>query len=428
MKERKERNSMHRIRVFLASSITEFSYERVQLGDFVRALNDILVERGVYIQLEKSEDITNAIDLYRKQNQYNRIIKESEYFFLLIGKAVGAYTMEEYETACGSEKEGMRIIFRQAPAEEETGMTAQASSKPGQLLDAGAAMTPESFRALLEEEKRAYMDCESTDSVKLALLMMLTGDEEIARGLLFRDGQAWLDGRAALSLMETPVYQKDDNLRQMILHKQDLEREYIACLREQTEEGAQRAETLREEIGQIAAQLAQQENSLLNLFTYINQQKMTGDRERRARKYLAQGDLPAAAEILRDPLREAEKKAAVNQFRRMQEAALKQIVENWKEAMSLMGGDFPEELPEEPAESDYLVDMLLKENSQLSQEFLVGLQAMGDYAQWLNLKMRWSQAAGLSRKLEAYMEVYGDREENRKALKDLQNHSGEKKA
>jgi hypothetical protein len=112
----------------------------------------------------------------------------------------------------------------------------------------------------------------------------------------------------------------------------------------------------------------------------------------------------------------------------MQEAALKQIVENWKEAMSLMGGDFPEELPEEPAESDYLVDMLLKENSQLSQEFLVGLQAMGDYAQWLNLKMRWSQAAGLSRKLEAYMEVYGDREENRKALKDLQNHSGEKKA
>ena len=92
---------MHRIRVFLASSITEFSQERMQLGDFVRSLNDILVERDVYIHLEKSEDITNAIDLYRKQNQYNAFIRKSDYFFMLIGEAVGAYTMEEYETACG---------------------------------------------------------------------------------------------------------------------------------------------------------------------------------------------------------------------------------------------------------------------------------------------------------------------------------------
>ena len=66
---------MHRIRVFLASSITEFSQERMQWGDFVRTLNDILVERNVYIHLEKSEDITNAIDLYRKQNQPLRFWK-----------------------------------------------------------------------------------------------------------------------------------------------------------------------------------------------------------------------------------------------------------------------------------------------------------------------------------------------------------------
>ena len=129
---------MHRIRVFLASSITEFFHERVQLGDFVRTLNDILVERGVYIQLEKSEDITNAIDLYRKQNQYNRVIRESDYFFMLIGRAVGAYTMEEYKTAVGSEKEGMRILFRQAAAEAPAD-----SAQKQQLPDAGAAMTPE---------------------------------------------------------------------------------------------------------------------------------------------------------------------------------------------------------------------------------------------------------------------------------------------
>ena len=398
---------MHRIRVFLASSITEFFHERVQLGDFVRTLNDILVERGVYIQLEKSEDITNAIDLYRKQNQYNRVIRESDYFFMLIGRAVGAYTMEEYKTAVGSEKEGMRILFRQAAAEAPAD-----PAQKQQLPDAGAAMTPEAFRGLLEEEKRVYMDVESTDSMKLALLMMLTGEEEIARGLLFRDGQAWLDGRTALSLMETPVYQNDENLRQMIMRKQDLEREYMACLREQTKDAAQRAQTLREEIGRITRQLEQQEMGLLDLFTYINQHKAAGDRERRAQRYLARGDLAAAAEILRDPLREAEKGSAEERIRRLREEILRQIRDNREEAMALLGGDFPDQLQVEAAESAYLIEMLLWENCRLAQEFLVGLPAMKDYARWLALRGQREEADRLARKLETYLELYGGREEN----------------
>ena len=150
---------MHRIRVFLASSITEFSQERMLLGDSVRMLNDILVERDVYIQLGKSEDITNAIDLFRKQNQYNEVIRKSDYFFMLIGNAVGAYTMEEYETACGSDKKGMRILFR-----EETG-AGEEIDRPEGLPDAGTVMTPAGFRERLEEEKRMYMDFSSPDSM-----------------------------------------------------------------------------------------------------------------------------------------------------------------------------------------------------------------------------------------------------------------------
>ena len=395
---------MHRIRVFLASSITEFPQERMLLGDFVRTLNDILVERDVYIHLEKSEDITNAIDLYRKQNQYNAVIQKSDFFFMLIGKAVGAYTMEEYETACGSEKKGMRILFCGGkPAEGDL------TKLPDGLPDAGAAMTPEQFRERLEDEKRTYMDCASTDSMKLALLMMLTAEKEIAQGLLFRDGQAWLDGRQALSLMETPVYQSEEGLRQMVLRKQDLERMYVQCLQAGDSESLQKAELLKEEIAELSGKLSQQENSLLDMFAYINQNNAGGDRERTAQRYLAQGDLPAAIEILRDPLRQSEREAAEEGIRRLREQVRTQIRLNMEEAFELLGGEIPDSLPEKP-EYAYLVDMLLKENSELAQEYLIELPVIGEYGRWLMLRGDWSRAAAMIRKMETYIDLYGTEE------------------
>ncbi len=399
---------MHRIRVFLASSITEFSQERILLGDFVRTLNDILVERDVYIQLGKSEDITNAIDLFRKQNQYNEVIRKSDYFFMLIGKAVGAYTMEEYETACGSDKKGMRILFRESPGTEGSQnhqAEAAAVTQPEGLPDAGTVMTPAGFRERLEEEKRMYMDFSSPDSMKLTLLMMLSAEEEIAKGLLFRDGEAWLDGREALSLMETPVYQNDEALREMVLRKRALECEYIECLREKGA-GEEEAEKLLEEITQLEKQLAQQENNLFELFRYINKHKASGDRERAAQRYLAQGDLAAAIEILRDPLRQSEREAAEEGILRLREHVKAQIRRNREEVLALLGGDIPEKLPDEEAPYIYLAEMLFKENCRLSEEYLVEFEAIGDYAHWLLCRGRHAEAAKLIQKMELYCDLY----------------------
>ena len=405
---------MHRIRVFLASSITEFSQERMLLGDFVRMLNDILVERDVYIQLGKSEDITNAIDLFRKQNQYNEVIRKSDYFFMLIGKAVGAYTMEEYETACGSDKKGMRILFRERP-ETECGQSRPAESdalkQPEGLPDAGAAMTPDAFRSRLEKEKRMYMDFSSADSIKLALLMMLSAEEDIAGYLFFRDGQAWLDGREALSLMETPIYQNDEALREMVLRKRKLEREYIECLRERGSKAGEEAQRLLEEIRQLEQPLALQENSMLKLFRYINKQKASGDRERAAQRYLAQGDLAAAAEILRDPLRQSEREAAEEGILRLREHVKAQIRRNREEVFALLGGDIPEKLPDEAAPYIYLAEMLFKENCRLAKEYLVEFEALGDYARWQLSRGRHEEASKLTEKMELYRDLYSSRAE-----------------
>ncbi len=93
------------IKVFVASSIVEFEKERIQLADFVRRINDALYKKNQYIYLIQCEALTKQVEKKRKQESYNRIICESDYFFFIHGDKVGQYTEEEYETALQHHKE-----------------------------------------------------------------------------------------------------------------------------------------------------------------------------------------------------------------------------------------------------------------------------------------------------------------------------------
>ncbi|MCR4723748.1 MAG: tetratricopeptide repeat protein [Eubacteriales bacterium] len=85
--------------VFLASSIVEFKNDRLCIGDYIRRLNDELFPKGMYINLVVCEEMSNALHVSRKQSEYNERIKECDFFYILIGKKAGGYTVEEYEIA-----------------------------------------------------------------------------------------------------------------------------------------------------------------------------------------------------------------------------------------------------------------------------------------------------------------------------------------
>ena len=70
------------IKIFLASSIAEFEHERRELGDYIRSLNDIYVERGIYFQLTICEYLSNAVAKKRKQDEYNQSIRDSQFFYI----------------------------------------------------------------------------------------------------------------------------------------------------------------------------------------------------------------------------------------------------------------------------------------------------------------------------------------------------------
>lgn len=90
---------MEKTRVFLASSINEFRNERLKIGAFIQDINEKLIGKGRYIDLEVCEEYTNAVSLQGKQNDYNDDIRRCDYFIGLFGDRVGEYTLQEYEVA-----------------------------------------------------------------------------------------------------------------------------------------------------------------------------------------------------------------------------------------------------------------------------------------------------------------------------------------
>ena len=90
---------MTTIQIFLASSINEFHIERLEIGNFIRIVNDRIESINMNIQLHVCEDVTEAISSQRKQDDYNDLIVQSDLFILLSGKTIGQYTLEEYEIA-----------------------------------------------------------------------------------------------------------------------------------------------------------------------------------------------------------------------------------------------------------------------------------------------------------------------------------------
>jgi len=86
-------------KIFLASSIIEFADERLLLKNIVRKINDILIDYDIYIRMFICEYADNALASERKQNEFSREIDDSDIFFILAGKNLGDYTLEEYRYA-----------------------------------------------------------------------------------------------------------------------------------------------------------------------------------------------------------------------------------------------------------------------------------------------------------------------------------------
>ena len=89
---------MKEIKVFLASS-KEMKQERLEFSDLIRRLNGIYKKKGKEITLLQWEDFDAAYNDKRKQNEYNKYVKQSDMFLALFRTKAGKCTVEEFEVA-----------------------------------------------------------------------------------------------------------------------------------------------------------------------------------------------------------------------------------------------------------------------------------------------------------------------------------------
>jgi tetratricopeptide (TPR) repeat protein len=91
------------IKIFLASS-SELSKDRKVFKIEISRKNNILIKKGIYLELIIWEDFLETISVTRLQDEYNKAIKECHIFILLFHTKVGLYSAEEFGVALDSFK------------------------------------------------------------------------------------------------------------------------------------------------------------------------------------------------------------------------------------------------------------------------------------------------------------------------------------
>ena len=188
------------VRIFLASSLEELKQDRLEIGNFIRKLNDIYRRREVYFRLYMCEDENIAMTDARKQQEYNQQLIDSQLCFVLFFNHAGERTIEECKIAyesfleCGTPS--VVVFFRRGD---------------GYAPDHSVTEVQE---YLDHELGYYYKTYEHIDTLKLKLLMQVKLlDLDVPMEL--RNGGVLIDGVEALTLENIAAYAKNEEIQQM---------------------------------------------------------------------------------------------------------------------------------------------------------------------------------------------------------------------
>lgn len=98
---------MKTIKIFLASS-DELSEERIHISNLIENLNYRFEPRGIRLQLIKWEFLDASMGIVRKQDEYNRVLKECDICMVLFWQKIGRFTQEELDVAYREQKSGRK--------------------------------------------------------------------------------------------------------------------------------------------------------------------------------------------------------------------------------------------------------------------------------------------------------------------------------
>ena len=278
---------MTTIHIFLGSSLGELHENRMEIGNYVRKLNDIYRDRDVYIKLYECEDENAAMVSGRKQEEYNEEIRQSDIFLVLFYNKAGQYTIEKFHEAYKQfQKTGAPAIltcFRQG-----------AGYAPDQSV-------LEFMNELGEQLGHYFKRYTHIDSVKLTLLlqmklMKLDVPIEVEESLIT------VGGTPVLTLKNIPMWAKNADF-------QSLKEQYQACERAYLDAKAATTDPVTDPVFLRASEqwneakknLRELEQELFSIALKIEEKNNDGtltERQRKAYELMEQGDAEGANNIL----------------------------------------------------------------------------------------------------------------------------------
>ena len=276
------------INIFLASSVVELKDDRLAIGDYIRKLNDIYMERNIYFRLFLCEDEDAAMADMRKQEQYNQQIRQSQLFLILIFNNAGEYTREEFDVAYRNFREAG------APAIVTCFRQGEGYSPQQSVLD---------FMKKLDGELGHYFKVYShIDSLKLALLMQVKL-MKLDLPVELETGKVLISGQEALTLDSLPLLLNNTDYRQLREEYENAEKAFQETKARylqnpEDEEDFFRASGRR---NKARAALQEMEKFLFSMLTGMEEKGMKGEltlREREALALLEQGKSREASAML----------------------------------------------------------------------------------------------------------------------------------
>ncbi len=201
------------IRIFLASSITEFANERMSIENFIRNISDKFEENyDVKIQPLLCENFDDAYSKVRKQEEYNEKIRNSDLCFFIFFTKAGEYTREEFDVA--------RKKF------EETGKP-KIYTYFKVIKDETAEQSLYDFMDELDKTFGHYYGTfEHIDTVKLRILINLKLQEMDFLEVKTENGDCIVDGKVAMHLENVAEFANNKTLELLQTELKKIDTEY----------------------------------------------------------------------------------------------------------------------------------------------------------------------------------------------------------
>ncbi len=134
---------MNTVKVFLASSGT-LKEERDEIEKFISRKNDSLITHGLYLKTVIWEKHSSRFSNLRKQEEFNKLVDDSDVFICLIYDNVGQFTLEEFERAYNGFTKNSRpkyffVYFKDTPL------------KPSEIIDLDSVLKLQERIKLIEQ-------------------------------------------------------------------------------------------------------------------------------------------------------------------------------------------------------------------------------------------------------------------------------------